>query len=145
MLISMCSVTSLAAVDMADVTCHMPFSWCLSTSLLSDSSPSSLFWFHRANYKDSFRDTASTLFPCSSSGFDGTVQVYDVTSWAGVGRQVEPLFTHRGHIFLDDSGMDPAPLVTTHTWHPYKPRTVLSAASDASLHVWDWVDPCASH
>lgn len=78
------------------------------------------------------------------SGFDGTVQVYDVTSWAGVGRQVEPLFTHRGHIFLDDSGMDPAPLVTTHTWHPYKPRTVLSAASDASLHVWDWVDPCAS-
>ncbi|OWK08832.1 WDR73 [Cervus elaphus hippelaphus] len=79
------------------------------------------------------------------SGFDGTVQVYDVTSWAGVGCQVEPLFTHRGHIFLDDSGMDPAPLVTTHTWHPYKPRTVLSAASDASLHVWDWVDPCASH
>ncbi|XP_070214433.1 WD repeat-containing protein 73 isoform X1 [Bos mutus] len=78
------------------------------------------------------------------SGFDGTVQVYDVTSWAGLGRQVEPLFTHRGHIFLDDSGMDPAPLVTTHTWHPYKPRTVLSAASDASLHVWDWVDPCAS-
>ena len=101
-------------------------------------------WFHRANYKNSFRDTASTLFSCFSSGFDGTVQVYDVTSWAGVGRQVEPLFTHRGHIFLDDSGMDPAPLVTTHTWHPYKPRTVLSAASDASLHVWDWVDPCAS-
>uniref|UniRef100_A0A8C6FZM7 WD repeat domain 73 n=1 Tax=Moschus moschiferus TaxID=68415 RepID=A0A8C6FZM7_MOSMO len=78
------------------------------------------------------------------SGFDGTVQVYDVTSWAGVGHQVEPLFTHRGHIFLDDSGMAPAPLVTTHTWHPCKPRTVLSAASDASLHVWDWVDPCAS-
>uniref|UniRef100_A0A8C3WIT3 WD repeat domain 73 n=1 Tax=Catagonus wagneri TaxID=51154 RepID=A0A8C3WIT3_9CETA len=79
------------------------------------------------------------------SGFDGTVQVYDVASWNGVGGRVEPLFTHRGHIFLDDSGIDPAPLVTTHTWHPCKPRTLLSAASDASLHVWDWVDPRASH
>ncbi|XP_020954564.1 WD repeat-containing protein 73 [Sus scrofa] len=79
------------------------------------------------------------------SGFDGTVQVYDVTSWNGVGGQVEPLFTHRGHIFLDDSGVDTAPLVTTHTWHPCKPRTLLSAASDASLHVWDWVDLRASH
>ncbi|XP_060013967.1 WD repeat-containing protein 73 isoform X1 [Lagenorhynchus albirostris] len=74
------------------------------------------------------------------SGFDGTVQVYDVTSWGGMGRQVEPLFTHKGHIFLDGNGMDTAPLVTTHTWHPCKPRTLLSAASDASLHVWDWVD-----
>ncbi|XP_003784747.1 WD repeat-containing protein 73 [Otolemur garnettii] len=78
------------------------------------------------------------------SGFDGTVQIYDVTSWNGIGRQIEPLFTHRGHIFLDGNGMDTAPLVTTHTWHPCKPRTVLSAASDASLHVWDWVDLHAS-
>jgi WD40 repeat protein len=74
------------------------------------------------------------------SGFDGTVQVYDVTSWDGKGSQAEPLFTHRGHIFLDGNEMDTAPLVTTHTWHPCKPRTLLSAASDASVHVWDWVD-----
>ncbi|XP_008563746.1 PREDICTED: WD repeat-containing protein 73 [Galeopterus variegatus] len=74
------------------------------------------------------------------SGFDGTVQVYDVTSWDGIGSQVEPLFTHRGHIFLDGNETDTSPLVTTHTWHPSKPRTLLSAASDASLHVWDWVD-----
>ncbi|XP_045669012.1 WD repeat-containing protein 73 [Ursus americanus] len=74
------------------------------------------------------------------SGFDGTVQVYDATSWDGVGSQVDPLFTHRGHIFLEGSQIDTAPLVTTHTWHPHKPRTLLSAASDASLHVWDWVD-----
>ena len=128
---------------MAEVACHEPFGWSLSTSLVSDSSPSSLFGSTEQIIK-TVSEIASTLFSCFSSGFDGTVQVYDVTSWAGVGRQVEPLFTHRGHIFLDDSGMDPAPLVTTHTWHPYKPRTVLSAASDASLHVWDWVDPCAS-
>ncbi|XP_058592474.1 WD repeat-containing protein 73 [Neofelis nebulosa] len=74
------------------------------------------------------------------SGFDGTVQVYDATSWDGTGGQVEPVFTHRGHIFLEDNQTDTAPLVTTHTWHPHKPRTLLSAASDASLHVWDWVD-----
>ncbi|XP_004370868.1 WD repeat-containing protein 73 [Trichechus manatus latirostris] len=78
------------------------------------------------------------------SGFDGTVQIYDVTSWSGVGSQVEPLFTHRGHIFLDANELDTAPLVTTHTWHPCKPRTLLSAANDASLHVWDWVDLRAS-
>ncbi|XP_036030894.1 WD repeat-containing protein 73 isoform X2 [Onychomys torridus] len=78
------------------------------------------------------------------SGFDGTVQIYDVTSWDGKKGQVEPLFTHRGHIFLDGNEVDTAPLVTTHTWHPCKPRTLLSAASDASLHVWDWVDLQAS-
>lgn len=78
------------------------------------------------------------------SGFDGTVQVHDVTSWAAAGNQVEPHFTHSGHLFLDGNGAGPAPLVTTHTWHPCKPRTLLSAASDASLHVWDWVAPEAS-
>lgn len=78
------------------------------------------------------------------SGFDGTVQVHDVTSWAAAGNQVEPHFTHSGHLFLDGSRAGPAPLVTTHTWHPCKPRTLLSAASDASLHVWDWVAPEAS-
>lgn len=78
------------------------------------------------------------------SGFGGTVQVYDVTSWGGLEGQVEPLFTHKGHIFLDGNGTGTAPLVTTHTWHPHKPRTLLSAASDASLHVWDWVDLRAS-
>ncbi|XP_007943368.1 WD repeat-containing protein 73 [Orycteropus afer afer] len=78
------------------------------------------------------------------SGFDGTVQVYDVTCWSGVGSQVEPLFTHRGHIFLDANELDTTPLVTTHIWHPCKPRTLLSAANDASLHVWDWVDLHAS-
>ncbi|EPQ15299.1 WD repeat-containing protein 73 [Myotis brandtii] len=78
------------------------------------------------------------------SGFDGTVQVYDVTSRDGMEGHVEPLFTHRGHVFLDDHGTGLAPLVTTHTWHPRKPRTLLSAASDASVHVWDWVDLRAS-
>ncbi|KAM6202399.1 integrator complex assembly factor WDR73 [Rhynchocyon petersi] len=74
------------------------------------------------------------------SGFDGTIQIYDVTSWGEVGTQIEPLFVHKGHIFLDAHEQDSTPLVTTHIWHPSKPRTLLSAANDASLHVWDWVD-----
>ncbi|XP_006867244.1 PREDICTED: WD repeat-containing protein 73 [Chrysochloris asiatica] len=74
------------------------------------------------------------------SGFDGTVQVYDVTSWDRVESQVEPLFIHRGHIFLNANEQDTIPLVTTHIWHPCKARTLLSAADDASLHVWDWVE-----
>lgn len=31
-------------------------------------------------------------------------------------------------------------VVTTHSWHPWRPRTLLSAGTDGSLHVWDWVD-----
>ncbi|KAG8516387.1 WD repeat-containing protein 73, partial [Galemys pyrenaicus] len=88
---------------------------------------------------------APSLDSCLAvSGFDGTIQVYDVSSWGGAGSQAEPLFTHKGHIFLDGYGLGAAPLVTTHTWHPQRPRTLLSAASDASLHVWDWVGPAAS-
>ncbi|XP_009986231.1 PREDICTED: WD repeat-containing protein 73 [Tauraco erythrolophus] len=76
------------------------------------------------------------------SGFDGTVQVYDTQSWDGSGREAEPIFIHKGHALGGaGSGGDP-PLVTAHAWHPQKPRTLLSAASDGSLHVWDWVQPC---
>lgn len=90
------------------------------------------------------KSRVAAFFPRSSPGFDGTVQIYDVTSWDGKKTQVEPLFTHKGHIFLDGNEVESAPLVTTHTWHPSKPRTLLSAASDATLHVWDWVDLQAS-
>ncbi|XP_076980408.1 integrator complex assembly factor WDR73 [Tamandua tetradactyla] len=79
------------------------------------------------------------------SGFDGTIQIYDVTSWDATGSQVEPLFTHKGHVFLDGNVVDNACLVTTHIWHPCKPRTLLSAANDASLQVWDWVDLHGPH
>ncbi|XP_068954848.1 WD repeat-containing protein 73 isoform X2 [Petaurus breviceps papuanus] len=78
------------------------------------------------------------------SGFDGTVQIYDTTSWERNGSHVEPLFIHKGHLFMDGTEKDVLSLVTTHSWHPSKPRTLLSAAVDASLHVWDWMDPCSS-
>ncbi|XP_074090029.1 integrator complex assembly factor WDR73 [Macrotis lagotis] len=76
------------------------------------------------------------------SGFDGTVQIYDTTSWERNGSHVEPIFIHKGHLFMDGTERDMLSLVTTHSWHPSKPRTLLSAAADASLHVWDWVDAC---
>ncbi|KAM9205836.1 integrator complex assembly factor WDR73 [Mergus octosetaceus] len=76
------------------------------------------------------------------SGFDGTVQVYDTRRWDRSGREAEPLFIHRGHAFGGPAGSAGPPRVTVHTWHPQKPRTLLSAASDGSLHVWDWVQPC---
>ncbi|KAM6145139.1 integrator complex assembly factor WDR73 [Phoenicopterus ruber ruber] len=78
------------------------------------------------------------------SGFDGTVHVYDARSWDGSGREAEPIFVHKGHAFGGWEGGGGPPLVTVHTWHPQKPRTLLSAASDGSLHVWDWVQPCES-
>ncbi|XP_064361330.1 WD repeat-containing protein 73 isoform X2 [Dromaius novaehollandiae] len=73
------------------------------------------------------------------SGFDGTVHVYETQSWDSSGREAEPLFVHKGHAFSGLDGGEGPPLVTVHTWHPQKPRTLLSAARDGSLHVWDWV------
>uniref|UniRef100_A0A8C8SM49 WD repeat domain 73 n=1 Tax=Pelusios castaneus TaxID=367368 RepID=A0A8C8SM49_9SAUR len=74
------------------------------------------------------------------SGFDGTVHIYDSQSWPVSGGEAEPLFSHKGHIFSGTDNGDDFPLVTAHAWHPWKPRTLLSAASDGSLHVWDWVE-----
>ncbi|KAM9263218.1 integrator complex assembly factor WDR73 [Cariama cristata] len=76
------------------------------------------------------------------SGFDGTVHVYDARSWDSSGREAEPIFVHKGHAFGRPGSSGSPPLVTTHAWHPQKPRTLLSAASDGSLHVWDWVQSC---
>ncbi|NXN37710.1 WDR73 protein, partial [Rhinoptilus africanus] len=78
------------------------------------------------------------------SGFDGTVHVYDARSWDGSGREAEPIFVHKGHALGGSDGSGDPPSVTVHTWHPQKPRTLLSAASDGSLHVWDWVQPGGS-
>ncbi|XP_039194041.1 WD repeat-containing protein 73 [Crotalus tigris] len=78
------------------------------------------------------------------SGFDGTVQVYNAKDWDSSGQEAKPVFIHKGHIFGTPGKEGGSPVVTTHTWHPWKPQTLLSAASDGSLHVWDWSDPQAS-
>ncbi|XP_070691631.1 WD repeat-containing protein 73 isoform X2 [Pempheris klunzingeri] len=76
------------------------------------------------------------------SGFSGAVQIYSTSVWTTETQEVRPLFEHRGHAVAsqsDDCGGAPV-FVTSHSWHPERPRTLLSAASDGSVHVWDWVD-----
>ncbi|XP_042316631.1 WD repeat-containing protein 73 isoform X2 [Sceloporus undulatus] len=77
----------------------------------------------------------------SLSGFDGTIHIYDTHNWDPSAQEAKPLFLHKGHVFSGASAAGHPPLVTTHAWHPSKPQTLLSAASDGSLHVWDWADP----
>ncbi|KAG7483830.1 hypothetical protein MATL_G00042570 [Megalops atlanticus] len=75
------------------------------------------------------------------SGFDGVVQIYDTTSWRPESVESQPVFVHRGHMMSSGSEVDTDPaVVTTHVWHPWRPRTILSAATNGSLHVWDWID-----
>ncbi|XP_028326984.1 integrator complex assembly factor WDR73 [Gouania willdenowi] len=76
----------------------------------------------------------------SVSGFGGVVEIYNVSSWSTDSQVVaESLFQHRGHAV--SSNVDVSVVVTAHTWHPERPRTLMSAASDGSVHVWDWVEP----
>lgn len=78
------------------------------------------------------------------SGFGGAVQIYDSSLWGAEPLEARPLFEHRGHAVSSppDGGVPVS--VTSHAWHPERPRTLLSAASDGSVHVWDWVDQSAA-
>nr|XP_057909404.1 WD repeat-containing protein 73-like isoform X2 [Doryrhamphus excisus] len=80
----------------------------------------------------------------SVSGFGGDVQIYNSASWGAEPTGVKPLFEHRGHtVSVQQSHGDAPVVVTAHVWHHEQARTLLSAASDGSLHVWDWIDPSA--
>ncbi|XP_043076853.1 WD repeat-containing protein 73 [Puntigrus tetrazona] len=77
----------------------------------------------------------------SVSGFDGKVRIYNTTGWGAEGQSPQPVFTHRGHEMSHEAEHGAAlPVVTAHSWHRSRPRTLLSAATDGSLHVWDWLD-----
>ncbi|KAM8975636.1 integrator complex assembly factor WDR73 [Pelodytes ibericus] len=95
--------------------------------------------------------TSSELFLCVSwspalkdtisiSGFDGTVQIYNTTHWDMAMKERDSLFTHRGHAVMGMCVDGSVPRITAHSWHPWKERMVLSAATDGSLHAWDWSD-----
>uniref|UniRef100_A0A8C5P899 WD repeat domain 73 n=1 Tax=Leptobrachium leishanense TaxID=445787 RepID=A0A8C5P899_9ANUR len=94
---------------------------------------------------------SSELFMCVSwapvlddtiaiSGLDSTVQIYNTSSWDATMRERDPLFTHKGHSVVADGEDESVPMVTVHSWHPWNERTLLSAATDGSLHAWDWSD-----
>ncbi|XP_047217801.1 WD repeat-containing protein 73 isoform X2 [Girardinichthys multiradiatus] len=86
---------------------------------------------------------APALDGCFSvSGFSGLVQIYDTSGWGTELQDTEPLFQHGGHAVSSQHTDDSVPTaITSHIWHPERPRTLLSAASDGSIHVWDWVEP----
>jgi len=70
-----------------------------------------------------------------SLGSDGTVNVYSASSASA--NDVKPVFVHTGHRHI--AGMA-EPTVWTTCWHPGTvPNLVLSAASDGSLHAWQFV------
>ncbi|XP_054637950.1 WD repeat-containing protein 73-like isoform X2 [Dunckerocampus dactyliophorus] len=80
----------------------------------------------------------------SVSGFGGDVQIYNFATWGAEPKEGEPLFEHRGHtVSVQQTDGDNPVVVTAHVWHPEQARTLLSAASDGSLHVWDWIDRSA--
>lgn len=75
------------------------------------------------------------------AGFGGAVQIFDTSSWGAELQDARLLFEHSGHAPLPGNA---AATVSTHTWHPERPQTLLSAATDGSVHVWDWIDQSAS-
>ncbi|XP_024917291.1 integrator complex assembly factor WDR73 isoform X2 [Cynoglossus semilaevis] len=98
---------------------------------------------HQCNLDHVMLWWAPELKDCFSvSGFSGEVQIYDTSHWRTELQEVQPLFQHCGHAVSSTlSDRDVPPLVTSHIWHPSSPQTLLSAASDGSVHVWDWVIP----
>ncbi|XP_036930237.1 WD repeat-containing protein 73 isoform X1 [Acanthopagrus latus] len=97
---------------------------------------------HRCNLDDVRVSWAPALDGCIAvSGFSGAVQIYNTSVWRSELQEAQPLFQHRGHTVSSQS--DDGVFVTSHVWHPERPRTLLSAASDGSVHVWDWVDQSA--
>eukprot|EP00066_Takifugu_rubripes_P010142 XP_003977724.1 PREDICTED: WD repeat-containing protein 73 [Takifugu rubripes] len=76
------------------------------------------------------------------SGFGGAVEIYDTSCWTRELQKVPPVFVHCGHSVSSQPGDDV--VVTSHLWHPHRPRTLLSTASDGSVHLWDWVDQSAA-
>ncbi|XP_028282392.1 integrator complex assembly factor WDR73 isoform X2 [Parambassis ranga] len=85
---------------------------------------------------------APALDGCISvSGSSGVVQIYDTHVWSTELQDAQPLFQHRGHAVSSQQADNCDPVfVTSHIWHPERPRTLLSAASDGSVHVWDWAE-----
>ena len=70
-----------------------------------------------------------------SVGRDSVVSIYSLSS--ANEKEVKPVFVHSGHRPV--AGMA-EPTVLTTCWHPGSvPNSVLSAASDGSLHAWQFI------
>ncbi|OWF39270.1 WD repeat-containing protein 73-like [Mizuhopecten yessoensis] len=80
------------------------------------------------------------------SGFDSNVYIFNLPMLSSMGSQTDhqvskPVFKHEGH--MQNARMDTqAKLLTTvtHILHPLQHDLVLSAATDGSLHAWQFND-----
>ncbi|CAL1611524.1 unnamed protein product [Knipowitschia caucasica] len=68
------------------------------------------------------------------SGVDALVHIYDASLWGVELQPAHSQFEHKGHAISSPTDV----ITTSHAWHPERAHTLLSAASDASVHVWDW-------
>ncbi|XP_053743497.1 WD repeat-containing protein 73 [Synchiropus splendidus] len=80
----------------------------------------------------------------SVSGFGGNILIYDSSNWGAEPHHVRPQFEHRGHMVSNGLTTPHSVMVTAHIWHTVRPRTLLSAASDGSAHLWDWISQSAT-
>ena len=70
------------------------------------------------------------------AGFDGNVYIFNRTV-SNPKETAEPLFQHEGHVMNQENQSDPL-LVVKHLWHPWQQDLVMSAATDGSLHAWQY-------
>ena len=70
------------------------------------------------------------------TGFDGNVYIFK-RKVSSQDENAEPLFKHEGHVMNQDDQSNPL-LVVKHLWHPWQQDLVMSAATDGSLHAWQY-------
>lgn len=77
----------------------------------------------------------------SVSGFDGNIYIYETSKWPESNSGcpvVKPSFVHRGHEVCLEEDFKGTLTVLHHSWHLSQSTLILSAASDGSLHAWNY-------
>ena len=67
--------------------------------------------------------------------------IYETLEWSQKESNcpvVKPTFVHKGHEVCLDEDYTGILTVLHHSWHPSQTQLVLSAASDGSLHAWNY-------
>ena len=83
--------------------------------------------------KDEYFCSPSVLF--FFVGFDGNVYIFKRST--SQDEITEPLFKHEGHV-MNQTDHSNSLLVVKHLWHPWQQDLVMSAATDGSLHAWQY-------
>ncbi|KAK3596714.1 hypothetical protein CHS0354_025011 [Potamilus streckersoni] len=76
----------------------------------------------------------------STSGFDSEVDIFCFDSFKNSDEnKIGPVFTHEGHVTTCEEPIASDFTVTSHLQHPFQASLILSAASDGSLHAWEYI------